>query len=54
MLLLSQRDVSAMPNRLKDEVAESEDQDVANGLFAEVVVNAVDLTLAEDLANLAV
>jgi len=47
-------DVAAMPDRLKDQVAEAEDQDVAHRLFAEVVVNAIDLRLTEDLANLAV
>ena len=46
--------VSAVPDWLKDQVAKPENQDVANGLFAEVVINAVDLTFAEDLANLAV
>ncbi len=47
-------DVSTVPDWLKDQVAEAEDQDVANGLFSEIVVDAVDLTLAEDFANLAV
>ena len=47
-------DVSAVPDWLKDQVAKAEDQDITNGLFPEIVVNAVDLTLAEDFANLAV
>ena len=46
--------VSAVPDWLKDQVAEAEDQDVANGLFPEIVVDAVDLTFAEDFANLSV
>ena len=47
-------DVAAMPDRLKDQVAETEDQDVAHGLFAQVVIDAVHLRLTEDLADFAV
>ena len=47
-------DIAAVPDRLKDQVAEAEDQDVAHRLLAEVVVDAIDLRLAEHLANLAV
>ena len=44
-------DVAAVPDRLKDKVAEAEDQDVAHRLFPKVVVDAVNLRLAEDFAN---
>ena len=47
-------DVASVPQRLEDPVAEAEDQQVPDGLLAEVVVDAVDLRLAEDLADLAV
>ena len=47
-------DVAAVPDGLEDAVAEPEDQQVADRLLAEVVVDAVDLLLAEDLADLAV
>ena len=47
-------DVAPVPERLEDPVAEPEDQQVADGLLAEVVVDAVDLRLAEDLADLAI
>ena len=47
-------DVAAVPDWLKDEVAESEDEDVAHRLFSKVVVNTVDLTLAEDLPHFTV
>ena len=47
-------DVAAVPDRLEDPVAEPEDQQVPDGLLAQVVVDAVDLPLAEDLADLAV
>ena len=47
-------DVAAVPERLEDAVAEAEDQEVPDGLLAQVVVDAVDLRLAEDLADLAV
>ena len=47
-------DVAAVPERLEDAVAEAEDQQVADGLLAQVVVDAVDLRLVEDLADLAV
>ena len=47
-------DVAAVPERLEDAVAEPEDQQVADRLLAQVVVDAIDLRLAEDLADLAV
>ena len=47
-------DIAAMPDRLKDQVAEAEDQDIAHRLLAEIVVDAIDLRLAEYLAHLAV
>ena len=47
-------DVAAVPDRLEDPVAEPEDQQVPDRLLPEVVVDAVDLRLAEDLADLAV
>ena len=47
-------DVAPVPERLEDPVAEPEDQQVLHGLLAQVVVDAVDLLLAEDLADLAV
>ena len=47
-------DVAPIPERLEDPVAEPEDQQVADRLLAQVVVDAVDLRLAEDLADLAV
>ena len=43
-------DVAPVPERLEDAVPEPEDQQVADGLLAEVVVDPVDLRLAEDLA----
>ena len=47
-------DVAPVPERLEDAVAEPEDQQVPDRLLAEVVVDAIDLRLAEDLADLAV
>jgi len=47
-------DVAPVPQRLEDPIPEPEDQQVPDGLLAEVVVDAVDLRLAEDLADLAV
>ena len=47
-------DVAAVPDRLEDPVAEPEDQEVPDRLLAEVVIDPVDLRLAEDLADLAV
>ena len=41
-------DVAAVPNGLKDAIAETEDQDVLNGFFAQIVIDAVDLLFAED------
>jgi hypothetical protein len=47
-------DVAPVPERFEDAVAEAEDQQIADRLLAEVVVDAIDLRLAEDLADLAV
>ena len=47
-------DVAPVPERLEDAVAEPEDQQVPDRLLAEVVVDPVDLRLAEDLEDLAV
>ena len=41
-------DVAPVPDRLEDAVAEAEDEDVADGLLAQVVVDAIDLRLVED------
>ena len=41
-------DVAPVPDRLEDAVAEAEDEQVADGLLAQVVVDAVDLRLVED------
>ena len=41
-------DVAAVPDRLEDRVAEPQDQDVLDRLLPQVVVDAVDLPLAED------
>ena len=46
--------VAPVPDRLEEAVPKAEDHQVADGLLAEVVVDAVDLRLAEDLADLAV
>ncbi len=47
-------DVVAVPDVLEDAVGEAEDEDVLNGLFAEVVVDAEDLVFVEDLVDLVV
>ena len=44
-------DVAPVPERLEDPVAEPEDQQVPDRLLAQVVVDPVDLRLAEDLAS---
>ena len=41
-------DVVAVPDGLEDAVGEAEDEDVLDGLFAEVVVDAEDLVFVED------
>ena len=45
-------DVTAVPDRLEDHVREAQRHDVLHRLFAEVVVDAVDLALVEDLRDL--
>ena len=40
-------DVATVPDRLEDAVAEAEHQQVAHGVLAQVVVDAIDLRLIE-------
>ena len=47
-------DVPPVPDRLEDRVAEPQGEDVLDGLLAEVMVDAIDLALAEDARHLAV
>ncbi|KKL15926.1 hypothetical protein LCGC14_2500720, partial [marine sediment metagenome] len=42
-------DVVAVPDRLENTVGESKDQHVLHGLLAQVVIDAIDLVLVEDL-----
>src|SRR5204863_6257591 len=46
--------VSAIPNRLVNPVGEAKDQQVLDGLFAQVMINAKDLLLVENTRHLAV
>jgi hypothetical protein len=41
-------DEIAIPERLDDVVRKAEDQDVLHGLFAEVVVDAINLLFGQD------
>ena len=47
-------DVAAVPDRLEDAVAKTEDHDVLHGLFAEVVVDAVNLRLGDMLGEVCI
>src|ERR1043165_2890514 len=47
-------DVVAVPDRLKHRVAETEDEYVLNGVFAEVMIDAIDLVLGEHFRDLRV
>jgi hypothetical protein len=42
-------DVVAVPNRLEQAVGKPQQQDVLDGFFAEVMIDAVDLVLSQDL-----
>ncbi len=42
-------DVAAIPHRLKDAICKPEDQDVLDGLFAEVVIDPVNLAFIQHL-----
>src|SRR6266852_8936152 len=44
-------DVLTCPDRLEDAVREAQHEDVLDGLFAEVMIDAEDLVLAEDLLD---
>ena len=46
--------VVALPDRLEDAVGEAEDEQILNGLFAEIVIDAKDLALAKDSVDLVV
>ena len=41
-------DVAAIPDRFEDAVAETKNQNVLNGLFAEVMIDTINLVLAQD------
>jgi hypothetical protein len=43
--------VAAIPDGLENAVGEAEDQDVLHGLFAQVMIDAIDLAFGEDLAD---
>ncbi len=47
-------DVAAVPHRLEDPVGEAEDEDVLHRLLAQVVIDPVDLLLAQVAAELPV
>ncbi len=47
-------DVVAVPDGLEDRVAEAQDDQVLDGLLAQVVVDAEDLPLVEDAVQLGV
>ena len=47
-------DVAAVPDRLEDAVAEPEREDVLDGLLPEIVIDAIDLRLAQHLQDLVV
>ena len=47
-------DVAAIPDRLEDSVGETERHDVLHGLFAQVVIDAVDLFFVDFLEQLLV
>ncbi len=44
-------DVAAVPDRLEDGVGEAEEQDILGSLLAQVMVDAVDLALVEDVVH---
>ena len=46
--------IAAVPDRLENAIGKSKCQDVLNGFFAEVVINAIDLILAGNLEKLLV
>ena len=45
-------DVAPVPNRLKHRVGETEHHDVLHGLFAEIVIDSVDLLFVQALRAL--
>src|SRR5579859_2796678 len=47
-------DVAAVPDWLKDTIGQSEDQDILDGLFPQIMVNTINLFLSEYLAHQAV
>ena len=47
-------DVAPVPDGLENRVVEAEDHDVLHGLFAEVVIDAVDLVLEQHALDVAV
>ena len=45
-------DVATIPNRLENPVAKTKNQNVLHRLFAEIMVDAINLAFTEDNANL--
>jgi hypothetical protein len=44
-------DIAPVPDRLENAVGEAEHQNVLDRLLAQVMVDAIDLLLVQDLAN---
>ncbi len=44
-------DVVAVPDRLEDAVGEAEDEQVLHGFLAQIVIDAIDLVLLQDLVG---
>ena len=49
---LNMVDIAAIPERLEDAVAEAESQNVLHGLFAEIMIDAIDILLGKNFVDL--
>jgi len=46
--------IAAVPHRLENSIGESECENILNGLFTEIVVDAINLILVQNFANISV
>ncbi len=47
-------DIAAIPDRLEDSVAETKNQNVLHGFFAQIVIDGINLLFVQDLLELLV
>src|SRR5947199_5164174 len=47
-------DITTIPNRLEDAVAETKDQNILDCFFSQIMIDAINLTFVEDLFDVSI